>query len=97
MLILTALNLIIFSKHGFIDTCLRDALADRGIEYVAPGYERALKKRPQQLSDVTAEYVTHEYMDGGEGNEVMGDDTIVFVELDDNQAQVCWIVTVGIQ
>ena len=71
-------------------------MAERGIDYVAPGYERAIKKRPQQQQqhlddDVTAgHYVTHEYMDEGgeEGHEVMGDDTIVFVELDDNQAQV---------
>jgi hypothetical protein len=68
---------------------LRDALAERGIEYVAPGYERALKKRPQ-AGEVNPEYVTHEYI---EEHQVMGDDTIVFVELDDNQAQVCFVQT----
>ncbi len=78
------------SKHGFIERCLKDTLAEQGIEYVAPGYERAPKKRPTNVvaSDVTAEYITHQYTEGGEGHEGLGDETIVFVALDDNQAQV---------
>ena len=80
------------SKHGFIERCLKDTLAEQGIEYVAPGYERAPKKRPTTTTvvanDVTAEYITHQYTEGGEDHEGLGDETIVFVALDDNQAQV---------
>ncbi len=71
---------------------MKDVLAEQGIEYVAPGFERAPKKRPATTNvvanDVTAEYITHEYTEGGEGHEGLGDETIVFVALDDNQAQV---------
>ncbi len=81
------------SKHGFIERCLKDVLAEQGIEYVAPGFERAPKKRPSTTTvvanDVTTEYITHEYIEGGgEDNEGLGDETIVFVALDDSQAQV---------
>jgi hypothetical protein len=82
------------SKHGFIERCLKDALTEQGIDYVAPGYERAPKKRPNNATatvvanDVTAEYITHQYTEGGEEHEGLGDETIVFVALEDNQAQV---------
>ena len=75
------------SKHGFIERCLKDTLAEQGIEYVAPGYERAPKKRPTTTT-VVANDVTAQYTEGGEDHEGLGDETIVFVALDDNQAQV---------
>ena len=76
------------SKHGFIDVCLKEVLAERGIDYVIPGFERAPKKKPGTVTtEVTTQYVTtHEFAEGAEG-QGLGDDTIVFVAIDDNQAQ----------
>ncbi len=73
-----------FSKHGFIDNCLKEVLAERGIDYVPPGFERAPKKKTSEMTQI----VTHEFAEAADG-QGLGDDTIVFVALDDDsQAQV---------
>ena len=79
------------SKHGFIDNCLREVLAERGIEYVPPGFERVPKKKEPEVTEIVQEFT-----DGAEGQDGLDDETIVFVALDDNQAQVRHLVPFAI-
>ena len=67
---------------------MREVLAERGIEYIPPGFERVPKKKDTEVTEIVQEFT-----DGTEGQDGLDDETIVFVALDDNQAQVrSWLL-----
>lgn len=77
------------SKHGLIETFLRETLAERGIAWAPPGLDTTTPSKRQSSEGSTQYIVAQDFSDRGDGNEEINDDTIVLVALDDNnQAQV---------